>query len=158
MRIVLQRVSQASVRVDGTIVGQIGRGLLVLLGIGHNDTPADALVMAEKVAQLRVFADASGRFNNAAADVGGSILVVSQFTLYADTRRGRRPGFSDAARPELAAPLVDAFCVALRAHALHVETGTFGAHMDVALVNDGPVTIILDSATGEPRRQAGGAP
>lgn len=158
MRIVLQRVSQASVRVDGAIVGQIGRGLLVLLGIGQNDTPADALVMAEKVAQLRVFADANGRFHYAAADVGGSILVVSQFTLYADTRRGRRPGFSDAARPERAAPLVDAFCVALRAHALRVETGTFGAHMDVALVNDGPVTIILDSATGEPRRQTGGVP
>ena len=153
MRALIQRVSQASVTVGGQVVGTIERGLLVLLGVGQDDTPADATMLAEKIAQLRIFSDEEGRFNYALADVGGSVLVVSQFTLYADTRRGRRPSFSDAARPEQAVPLIDAFCASLSSAGLPVATGVFGAHMDVALVNDGPVTIWLDSDTlREPRR------
>lgn len=147
MRAVIQRVSKASVTVDGAVVGQIGRGLLVLLGVGAGDAAADARQMAEKIANLRIFADDEGRFNRSALDIGGAALVVSQFTLYADTRRGRRPSFSGAALPEVAAPLVEGFVAALRERGLPVETGVFGAHMDVDLRNDGPVTIILDSAT-----------
>lgn len=152
MRAIIQRVSQASVTVGGTIVGQIERGLLVLLGVGHGDSEAEARLLAEKIANMRIFSDHDGRFNHSVLDVGGAILVVSQFTLYADTRRGRRPGFSSAALPEVAAPLVETFCIALRERGLQVETGVFGAHMDVALVNDGPVTITLDTDTlREPR-------
>lgn len=147
MRAVIQRVSKASVTVDGAVVGQIGRGLLVLLGVGAGDAAADARQLAEKIANLRIFADDEGRFNRSALDIGGAALVVSQFTLYADTRRGRRPSFSGAALPEVAAPLVEGFVAALRERGLPVETGVFGAHMDVDLRNDGPVTIILDSAT-----------
>ncbi len=146
MRAILQRVSESSVEVDGVIVGRSGPGLLVLLGVGHGDGEAQARSLAEKSARLRIFADEAGKFNRSLLDSAGSALVVSQFTLYADTRRGRRPGFSDAAPPELAAPLVEAFCAALRALGVPVETGSFGANMRVALVNDGPVTIILDTA------------
>lgn len=147
MRAVIQRVSEASVTVAGQVVGQIGRGLLVLLGVGHADGPGEAQQLAAKIAAMRIFPDDDGRFNRSVLDVGGAVLVVSQFTLYADTHRGRRPGFSDAAPPELAAPLVDTFADALRAQGLEVALGRFGAHMQVALVNDGPVTIMLDTAT-----------
>jgi D-tyrosyl-tRNA(Tyr) deacylase len=145
MRAVIQRVSEASVTVEGKVVGQIGCGLLVLLGVGMGDQVAAATQMAEKIANMRIFADDDGRFNRSALDVGGAALVVSQFTLYADTRRGRRPSFSAAAPPEIAAPLVDAVVAALRARGMTVASGIFGAHMQVTLLNDGPVTIVLDS-------------
>ena len=154
MRAVIQRVSEASVTVEGAVVGQIGRGLLVLLGVGAGDGLAEARTLAEKIAGMRIFPDAEGRFNRSVVDVGGAALVVSQFTLYADTRRGRRPSFADAAAPALAEPLVDGFAAALRQHGLEVAMGQFGASMRVALVNEGPVTITLDSATyREPRRK-----
>jgi D-tyrosyl-tRNA(Tyr) deacylase len=154
MRAVIQRVSEASVAVDGAVVSRIGHGLLVLLGVGAGDDMADAQLLAEKSANLRIFSDAEGRFNRSLLDVGGGALVVSQFTLYADTRRGRRPSFSDAAPPDVAAPLVDTFVAALRRLSLEVATGVFGAHMHIALVNDGPVTILLDSETFRaPRRR-----
>jgi D-tyrosyl-tRNA(Tyr) deacylase len=147
MRAVIQRVSAASVTVDNQVVGQISGGLLVLLGVGHEDTQNEATLLAEKIANLRIFPDDVGRFNRSVLDIGGDVLVVSQFTLYADTRRGRRPSFTDAAAPEVAEPLVDAFAAALRARGLTVASGVFGAHMHVQLLNDGPVTIVLDSAT-----------
>jgi D-aminoacyl-tRNA deacylase len=147
MRAVIQRVTEASVTVNNQVVGQIGGGLLVLLGIGVGDQLAEATLLAEKIANMRIFADDDGRFNRSALDVGGAALVVSQFTLYADTRRGRRPSFAAAAPPELAAPLVDAFVAALRERGMTVASGVFGAHMQVALLNDGPVTIVLDSTT-----------
>jgi D-tyrosyl-tRNA(Tyr) deacylase len=154
MRAVLQRVSQASVTVGDEVVGAIGQGLLILLGIGVGDSEAEARLLAEKTANLRIFADEEGRFNRSLLDIGGEALVVSQFTLYADTRRGRRPSFSDAAPPEIAAPLVDVFAGELRRLGVAVSTGRFGAMMRVALVNDGPVTILLDSAIfREPRNQ-----
>jgi D-tyrosyl-tRNA(Tyr) deacylase len=153
MRAIIQRVSEASVTVEDRVVGQIGLGLLILLGVGVGDAPAEAELLAEKIANLRIFPDDAGRFNRSALDIGGSALVVSQFTLYADVRRGRRPSFSDAARPEIAAPLVDTFAAALRGRGIAVAAGVFGAHMRVALLNDGPVTIMLDSDTfREPRR------
>jgi D-tyrosyl-tRNA(Tyr) deacylase len=152
MRAVIQRVSQASVTVDGQVVGKIGRGLLMLLGIGGGDGSDEVALLADKVVNLRIFPDEDGRFDRSVLDIGGEVLVVSQFTLYADTRRGRRPSFSDAAPPEVAAPLVDSFAQALRARGLVVASGVFGAHMSVDLQNDGPVTIVLDSATlREPR-------
>jgi D-tyrosyl-tRNA(Tyr) deacylase len=152
MKAVIQRVSEASVTVGGEVAGAIGPGLLILLGVGAGDGPAEIALLAEKIANLRIFADDEGRFNRSALDVGGAALVVSQFTLYADTRRGRRPSFSDAAAPDLAAPLIEAFAAALRQRGLPVATGVFGAHMRVALINDGPVTIILDTETfREPR-------
>ena len=147
MRAVIQRVSAASVTVEGAVVGQIGRGLLVLLGVGQADAEREAELFAEKIANMRIFPDDAGRFNRSLLDIGGAALVVSQFTLYADTRRGRRPSFTDAAPPELAAPLVELFAAALRRRAIVVANGVFGAHMLVALENDGPVTIVLDSAT-----------
>jgi D-tyrosyl-tRNA(Tyr) deacylase len=153
MRAVVQRVSQASVEVEGRVVGQIDGGVLVLLGVGAGDGAAEAALLAEKIAHMRIFPDQEGRFNRSLLDVGGSALVVSQFTLYADTRRGRRPSFSAAAAPELAEPLVEAFVAALRQRHVAVATGVFGAHMHVALVNDGPVTIILDSETFRAPRQ-----
>lgn len=154
MRAVIQRVSEASVTVEGRVVGAIGQGLLILLGVGAGDGEAEAKLLAEKSANLRIFADDEGRFNRSLLDTGGEALVVSQFTLYADTRRGRRPSFSDAAPPEIAAPLVDAFANELRRLGIVVSTGQFGAMMQVALVNDGPVTILLDSATfREPRNR-----
>ncbi len=153
MRVVLQRVRRACVRVDGAVVGEIGPGFLALTGIAADDTPATVDAMSAKVAGLRIFDDADGRFNLALADVGGSVLVVSQFTLIADLRRGRRPSFLGAARPEVAEPLVERFAAGLRAAGVPVESGRFGAHMDVELVNDGPVTLVLDSAHLErPRR------
>jgi len=146
MRAVIQRVRHASVVVGGETVGEIGVGFLVLLGAGHDDTEEDVRYVAGKIAGMRIFSDAEGKFNLALADVGGSILLVSQFTLYADTRKGRRPAFIDAAPPEIAEALVERCAQLWREGGIHVETGRFGAHMDVSLLNDGPVTIILDSA------------
>jgi len=154
MRAVIQRVSEASVTVAGQVVGRIGPGLLVLLGVGHGDGPAEVALLAEKIANMRIFPDDEGRFNRSALDVGGEVLVVSQFTLYADTRRGRRPSFSGDPLPDVAAPLVASFAAALRARGLAVANGLFGAHMSVALQNDGPVTIVLDSATFSDPRSA----
>jgi len=133
------------VTVEGRTVGEIGAGLLVLLGITHCDDEKDARYMADKIAGLRVFEDDDGKMNLSVEDVGGSILSVSQFTLYGDCRKGRRPSFSEAARPEQAAPLYEAFNACLRQRGLHVETGVFGAMMDVELVNWGPVTLLVDS-------------
>lgn len=144
MRALLQRVTRASVEVEGQTVGEIGHGWLVLLGVGHDDTPVLADQLAEKIALLRCFEDAQGKTNLSILDVGGQVLLVSQFTLYADTSRGRRPGFTYAAPPEQATALVDHTATALRQRGLHVETGQFGAHMQVSLVNDGPFTIWLD--------------
>lgn len=146
MRALIQRVTSASVTVDGEVVGQIGRGFLVLLGVTHSDAAAHADWLARKIATLRVFEDAAGKMNLGLADVGGAVLVVSQFTLYGEARKGRRPDFIQAARPEQAEPLVDRFVGQLRAAGLHVETGRFRAEMQVALVNDGPVTLWLDTA------------
>jgi len=144
MRVVLQRVSKASVRIDGRVVGSVGAGFCLLVGFTHSDTPTQVEWMAEKIAGLRLFPDAEGKMNVGLAEVGGSLLVISQFTLYADTEKGRRPSFIDAARPEVAIPLYEAFIAALRARGLEVETGRFGAMMEVDLVNDGPVTLILE--------------
>ena len=143
MRIVVQRVTRASVTVDGEVVGAIAQGLLVLLGIATDDTPEDVDRLAGKVAHLRIFEASDGKFDRSVLDVGGEILVVSQFTLLADTAKGNRPGFSDAARPEVAKPLVERFCAALSGHGISVATGVFGARMSVELMNDGPVTIVL---------------
>lgn len=145
MRALLQRVSTASVTVDGQVISQIGSGLLVLLGVKPDDCEAEARLLADKTAHLRIFADADGRFNHSVLEVGGEVLVVSQFTLYADLRRGRRPGFTTAAPPAVAEPLVQAYVEALRSVGAPVHTGLFGAVMQVALVNEGPATIILDS-------------
>jgi D-tyrosyl-tRNA(Tyr) deacylase len=145
MRALLQRVSQASVEVGGETVGQIGGGWLVLLGVGHADSQKTAEQLADKVAYLRCFEDADGKTNRSILDTGGAALVVSQFTLYADTSRGRRPGFTNAAAPEAANQLVDDFANALRTVGIHVEQGRFGAHMLVSLVNDGPFTIWLET-------------
>ena len=144
MRALLQRVSRASVTVDGRIVGQIDRGFVVLLGVTHADTRAEAEWVAAKIAGLRVFDDDAGKMNLSLADVGGALLVVSQFTLYGDARKGRRPSFSDAAAPEQAEPLVDWFVDCLRRAGFTVATGVFGAHMDVAIHNDGPVTLLVE--------------
>jgi len=146
MRAVLQRVSDAKVVVGGATIGQIMGGWLVLLGVGHADTEAIAAALADKVAGLRCFEDADGKTNLSIQEVGGSVLVVSQFTLYADLSRGRRPGFTNAAAPDYAKQLVDYFGACLRRRGLPVEEGQFGAHMQVSLVNDGPFTIWLDSA------------
>ncbi len=146
MRAVVQRVRQASVTVDDECVAQIGTGFLVLLGITHTDTGREADWLARKIAGLRVFEDEAGKMNRSLADVGGAVLAVSQFTLYADMRRGRRPSFVDAARPEQAQPLYDRFCNTLAQQGLSVARGVFRAHMQVALVNDGPVTLWLDTA------------
>jgi D-tyrosyl-tRNA(Tyr) deacylase len=137
-------VSQASVRIDGRVVGSIGAGFCLLVGFTHSDTQAQVEWMADKVAGLRLFPDAEGKMNVGLAEVGGAVLVVSQFTLYGDSDKGRRPSFIDAARPETAVPLYEAFIAALRSRALEVETGRFGAMMDVELVNAGPVTLILE--------------
>jgi D-tyrosyl-tRNA(Tyr) deacylase len=146
MRAVLQRVSRAAVVIDGETVGAIERGLLVLLGVAPADTPAEAQWLAEKIAGLRIFNDEAGKMNRSVADVGGAVLVVSQFTLYGDCRKGRRPSFLGAATPDLAVPLYEAFVNALRALGLPVATGRFGAMMQVELINEGPVTLILDSS------------
>ncbi|MCL4246948.1 MAG: D-tyrosyl-tRNA(Tyr) deacylase [Anaerolineae bacterium] len=147
MRVVLQRVSRGSVTVDGQVVGAVERGFVALVGVTHDDTPAHAEFLARKTVHLRVFDDADGKMNRSALDVGGGVLVISQFTLYADTRRGRRPGFTDAAQPPVAAPLVDHYAECLRREGIaRVEQGVFGALMAVEIHNDGPVTIILDTA------------
>lgn len=145
MRAVVQRVSQSSVTVDGESVGAIEQGLLVLLGVTHDDTQQDACYLAEKIANLRIFEDEADKLNRSVKDIHGAVLSVSQFTLYGDCRRGRRPSFTEAARPEQAAALYGQFNDCLRAEGLAVQTGQFQAHMEVALVNDGPVTMLLDS-------------
>ncbi len=144
MRALLQRVSRASVAVDGRVISQVGKGLLILLGIGHGDGEAQAQFLAEKVANLRIFEDAQGKTNLSILDVQGEVIVVSQFTLYADARKGRRPSFTDAALPEFAEPLVERFADLLRGHGVPTQTGKFGAHMEVEIHNDGPVTIWLE--------------
>jgi D-tyrosyl-tRNA(Tyr) deacylase len=145
MRVIVQRVSRAAVRVDGEVVGRCGRGLLVLVGARHEDTSETAVRLAGKVARLRIFENDDGRFDRSLLDIDGEALVVSQFTLLANTAKGNRPSFTDAASPEQAEPLVERFCEALRAEGVPVSTGRFGARMEVELVNDGPVTIILDA-------------
>ena len=145
MRAVIQRVTEASVTVDHVVVGEIQRGFMVLLGVAEFDTQDDVIWIAGKIAGLRVFEDSEGKMNLALADVGGSVLLVSQFTLYGDCRKGRRPGFVEAARPEKANALYTSVAAELRGQGFVVETGTFQAHMDVRLLNDGPVTLLLDS-------------
>ena len=145
MRAVIQKVSQSSVTVQGEVTGQIEQGLLVLLGVTHDDTQQDARYLAEKIANLRIFEDGADKLNLSVKDVGGAVLSVSQFTLYGDCRKGRRPSFTEAARPEQATVLYEQFNWFLEAEGVTVQTGRFQTHMEVALVNDGPVTILLDS-------------
>ena|SRR5436190_4948896 len=149
MRALLQRVTQASVAVDGAVVGEIGAGLLILLGVAKPDTAADAEYLADKILNLRIFSDAEGKMNRSLLDTGGSVLVVSQFTLYGDCRKGRRPGFDAAAPAEQARALYESFAEIARRSGLRVETGVFQAHMEVALVNDGPVTLMLETNEGK---------
>ena len=148
MRALLQRVTQASVVVEGSVVGEIGAGLLILLGVAKPDTAADAALLADKVLNLRVFADTEGKMNRSLLDTQGSLLVVSQFTLYGDCRKGRRPGFDAAAPADQARALYESFVEIARRSGLRVETGVFQAHMEVALVNDGPVTLMLETNEG----------
>lgn len=156
MRAVIQRVTQAKVVVDGATVGSIGPGLLILLGVGKTDTSADAEFLAEKVVHLRIFSDGAGKMNLSLLDAGGALLAVSQFTLYGDTRKGRRPGFDAAAPAEQARALYEHFAAAVRATGVRVEMGVFQAHMEVSLVNDGPVTLLVETpgagaeAAGQP--------
>ena len=145
MRAVVQRVRRASVRISGQTVGEIAQGLLVLVGVGENDSEAAAVYLADKIAGLRIFDDDAGRMNRAVGEIGGAVLVVSQFTLFGDVRRGKRPSFDAAARPEAARKLYEYFVEELRARGLRCETGRFQEMMEVELVNDGPVTILLDS-------------
>ncbi|WP_025783544.1 D-aminoacyl-tRNA deacylase [Sporosarcina sp. D27] len=145
MKVVLQRSKNASVTVDGTVTGAIEHGYVLLVGLTHTDTQEDAAYVAKKIASLRLFEDENGKMNRSIEETNGAILSVSQFTLYGDTRKGRRPSFIEAARPETAEPLYDYFNEQLRAYGLTVEMGIFGAMMDVAIVNDGPVTIIVES-------------
>ncbi len=145
MKAVLQRVTHASVVVEGEMVSSIGAGLLVLLGVGRGDTEEDVRYIARKIVDLRIFSDPEGKFNLSLADVQGSVLLVSQFTLYADSRKGRRPSFIDAAPPDHAQAIVNSCTQLLRDAGVNVATGRFGAHMEVSLLNDGPVTILLDS-------------
>lgn len=154
MRLVLQRVTSASVSVDGETVGAIGRGLLLLVGVAAGDDAATARRLAVKCAEMRIFSDDAGKFDQSLLDTHGEALVVSQFTLLADTRRGRRPSVTDAAAPDVAAPVVDAFAGAMRDLGVAVATGRFGAKMSVSLVNDGPVTIIVDSDELDRSRRA----
>ena len=144
MRVLIQRVSKASVTVEGQTISSIGKGLLILLGVGHGDSEEQVKFLAEKVANLRIFEDEQGKTNLSVLDVQGEAIVVSQFTLYADTRKGRRPSFIDAALPEVAEPLVDGFVDLLRGHGVPTQTGKFGNHMHVEIHNDGPVTIWLE--------------
>lgn len=146
MRAVIQRVTSARVEVAGKMVGEIGAGLLVLLGVSRNDTTEDADYLAEKIANLRIFQDDEGKMNRSLLDTGGAMLVVSQFTLYGDVRRGRRPSYSDAAEPEKANQLYESFVERVKSRGIRVETGVFQAMMQVSLTNDGPVTVLLDSA------------
>ncbi len=144
MRAVVQRVSEAEVTVEGERVGSIGAGLCVLVGVTHDDTRATAVRLATRLAKLRIFADDNDKMNRSVLDIGGQILVISQFTLYGDTRRGNRPGYTEAAHPEMAEPLIVAVVDELRSLGIGVETGRFGANMDVRLLNQGPVTLQLD--------------
>lgn len=159
MRVLLQRVSEARVEVDGSVTGAIGRGLLLLVGVSPSDGDGQIELLAGKTANLRIFEDAEGKMNRSALDLLAArddcgMLVVSQFTLYGDVRKGRRPSFTDAAPPEIAAPLLDAYCARLRAMGFTVAEGVFGAHMMVSLTNDGPVTIWLDSDELQRARRA----
>lgn len=155
MRVVLQRATRAAVRVEGETVGEIAEGLLILVGVANGDDASTARRLATKCAELRIFRDGDGRFNRSLLDMGGEALVVSQFTLLADTRRGRRPAFTDAAPADAAEPLVEDFAAELRSRGVRVATGRFGAMMEVELVNEGPVTIVIDSADlDRPRRPA----
>ncbi|KGA96501.1 D-tyrosyl-tRNA(Tyr) deacylase [Alkalihalobacillus alcalophilus ATCC 27647 = CGMCC 1.3604] len=147
MKVVLQRVKESSVTVNGEIVGQIEKGYMLLVGITHEDTEADLDYLVEKIIHLRIFEDEAGKMNESLLQVGGDILSISQFTLYGDTKKGRRPNFMSAAKPDIAKKLYDQFNEKLRQKGLQVETGIFGEMMDVALVNDGPVTLILESPT-----------
>jgi D-aminoacyl-tRNA deacylase len=148
LKVVLQRVRRGRVTVDGRVTGSVENGFVALVGVTHNDTQAEADLLAKKTANLRVFEDAEGKMNLSALEIGGGVLVISQFTLYADARKGRRPSFIDAARPEIAAPLVEFYAERLRAEGItRVESGIFGATMLVEIHNDGPVTIILDTDT-----------
>ena len=144
MRVVLQRVSSASVRVDGNVIGDIGPGLVLLIGIHRNDTDEDMHYVMDKCVHLRIFSGETGKMNYSVLDLGGELLVVSQFTLYGDTRKGRRPGFDQAGRPDMAEPLYERAVARLRDHGLQVATGRFGADMQVDLINDGPVTLIIE--------------
>jgi len=155
MRAVVQRVREASVSVDGQRLAAIGAGLMVLVGVGHSDSIRDCEWLADKLVHLRLFENAAGKLDLSLLDTGGSVLLVSQFTLFADTRKGRRPSFTGAARPAQAAPLCEAMAARLRRHGVPVETGRFGAAMQVALVNDGPVTLWLDSQAGETAAETG---
>ena len=146
MRVVLQRVGRAAVRIEGRVTGAIERGFCLLVGFTHDDTAAHVDWMAEKVAGLRLFSDLDGKMNLGLSEVGGAVLVVSQFTVYGDASKGRRPSFIDAARPDTAIPLYEGFIAALRARGVEVATGEFGADMQVELVNDGPVTLVLERA------------
>lgn len=146
MRAVVQRVSRASVTVEGRVIGEIGPGLLVLVGVSESDTEADADYLAGKIAGLRIFEDQNGKMNRSVADAGGAVLAVSQFTLYGDVRRGKRPSFDNAARPERARELYEYFVAQVRQSGLRCETGQFQAMMSVSLVNEGPVTLLLDSS------------
>ena len=155
MRALVQRVSEASVTVGDETVGRIGAGLLVFIGLSRDDSEAEARHIVDKTVNLRIFPDETGRFNRSALDVGAALLVISQFTLYGDARKGRRPSFTQAAPPEQAGPLFDRTVELFEESGLEVETGLFQAHMDVALRNDGPVTIMLDSADrARPRRSS----
>lgn len=145
MRLVVQRVLESSVSVDGEVVGAIGKGYMVLVGVEVGDTQDDVRYCVEKTAGLRIFEDDAGKMNRSIQDVGGEILAISQFTLHGDARHGRRPSFITAARPELAVPMYEAYCKGLRDKGIHVETGIFQADMKVSLINDGPVTLLLDS-------------
>ncbi|MEO7218208.1 MAG: D-aminoacyl-tRNA deacylase [Gemmatimonadaceae bacterium] len=144
MRVVAQRVSRASVRIDGVVVGEVGNGLMLLVGFTHDDTSREVIWMTEKLLGLRIFSDDDGKMNRSVTDVGGSILVVSQFTLYGDARKGRRPSFVGAARPEIAIPLYREFLSTLASSGTRIAAGEFGADMKVDLVNDGPVTLVLE--------------
>ena len=145
MRVVLQRVSRASVRIDETVTGEIGAGLVLLLGIAKNDTPRDVEYVVDKCAGLRIFGDENGKMNRSLMDVGGEVLMISQFTLFGDTRKGRRPSFEGAAPPEHAEPLYELAVERLKEKGIRVATGRFGAFMEVSLVNDGPVTLTVES-------------
>ncbi len=148
MKAVVQRVTKGAVSVDGKTIGEIGRGLVILLGVRNGDTADDARFLAEKCANLRIFSDSEGKFNLSCRDVGGEMLVVSQFTIYGDTRKGRRPSFIDSAPPEIAEPLYQSFMQNLREFGFNVEAGEFGAMMNVEIHNDGPVTLIVESKGG----------
>lgn len=145
MRLVIQRVLESAVCVDGEELGRIEKGFMVLCGVEEGDTQQDVDYCVEKTVNLRIFEDDAGKMNRSILDAGGAVLAISQFTLHGDVRRGRRPSFIRAARPETAVPLYEAYCEGVRAHGVHVETGRFGADMKVALVNDGPVTLLVDS-------------